>query len=67
MKIADFGRSKHMYQRDYYRESQADEVKPFKWLAIECLRDGVYGVKSDVVSTSCMYYSHIDGYNYRDQ
>ena len=51
IKVADFGLSETIEpSKDYIRQRNADGMKlPVKWLAIECLRDGVYSEKSDVV------------------
>ena len=49
--MADFGLSKTMYEKLYFRQDKSDSVRlPFKWLAIECLEDGLFSEKSDVVS-----------------
>ena len=51
IKVADFGLSKTMYEKLYFRQDRSDSVRlPFKWLAIECLEDGLFSEKSDVVS-----------------
>ena len=51
IKVADFGLSKHLYGKLYFREDTKDEVKfPFKWMAIESLQDGVFSERTDVVS-----------------
>ena len=52
--MADFGLSKTIYEKLYFRQDKSDSVRlPFKWLAIECLEDGLFSEKSDVVS-SCI-------------
>ena len=49
--MADFGLSKGLYEKMYFREDRKDRVKlPFKWMAIESLQDGVFSEKTDVVS-----------------
>ena len=49
VKVADFGKCKELYDRNYYKESERDRLKLFKWMAIECLTEGVHSTSSDVV------------------
>ena len=49
--MADFGLSKSMYEKMYFRQDKNEGIKlPIKWLAIECMEYGVFSEKSDVVS-----------------
>ena len=51
VKVADFGLSKSTYEKLYFRQEKSDNVRlPIKWLAVECIEDGVFSEKSDVVS-----------------
>ena len=54
IKISDFGLSKDVFQRNYYREGVDGEVAklPVKWMAPESLSDGHFSEKSDVVCQS---------------
>lgn len=45
--ISDFGLSRSMYTKDYYRQTHSAKV-PFKWMAHECLSDHLFSSKSDV-------------------
>ncbi|XP_076580753.1 tyrosine-protein kinase receptor TYRO3 [Chaetodon auriga] len=45
--VADFGLSKKIYSRNYYRQKVAIRV-PIKWMAMESLSESVYTIKSDV-------------------
>ena len=52
IKITDFGLSKDVFERNYFRQenSVGDRVKlPVKWMAPESLSDGHFSEKSDVV------------------
>ena len=47
VKICDFGLSKDIYKTKNY-EKKSDSPLPVKWLAIECILDGVFSIQSDV-------------------
>lgn len=49
VKISDFGLAKDIYKNDNYRKKSNDPV-PVKWMALECLRDGVFSTQSDIWS-----------------
>jgi serine/threonine protein kinase len=48
-KISDFGLSKSMYRRRYYRKTERNEV-PWRWMAYEYLENDKFKMKSDVWS-----------------
>ena len=55
IKVADFGLSKDVYARNYFRQRQLgeedeEEKLPVRWMALESLNDGVFTEKTDVVS-----------------
>ncbi|XP_067931129.1 hepatocyte growth factor receptor-like [Watersipora subatra] len=50
VKIADFGMSRDVYERDYYRMESMNKPLPMKWMAVESLKEGRYSSKSDVWS-----------------
>ncbi|XP_050691349.1 vascular endothelial growth factor receptor 1-like isoform X2 [Eriocheir sinensis] len=49
VKISDFGLAKDIYKNKNYKKT-GDGPVPVKWLAVECLRDGVFSTQSDVWS-----------------
>ena len=51
MKVGDFGLAEDVYTTGYFRQSKDSSIKlPFKWMAPESLRDGLFSEKSGVVS-----------------
>jgi len=57
IKVADFGLSRDIYERDYYSCDGRRSRLPVKWMAIESLEKGVFTSKSDVVSVAFCYRS----------
>ena len=56
IKIADFGLSVNIGDKDYYQLTKHVEVKlPLKWMAPESLSDFMFSELSDVVSGSKYY------------
>jgi len=49
VKVADFGLSRDIYEKDYYACDNKKTMLPVKWMALECLDQGKYSSKSDVV------------------
>lgn len=49
IKVADFGLSENIdHTKEYFRQDLKDTVKlPIKWMAPECINDGVFSEKSD--------------------
>ena len=54
VKVADFGLSRDIYERDYYSSDNHKAKLPVKWMALESLEKSVYNVKTDVVSLLSM-------------
>ncbi|XP_019644414.1 PREDICTED: uncharacterized protein LOC109485312 [Branchiostoma belcheri] len=50
VKVADFGLSRDIYEREYYSSGDKRAKLPVKWMAIESLTDGIYSTKTDVWS-----------------
>ena len=50
VKVADFGLSRDIYERDYYSSDNRKAKLPVKWMAIESLEKSVYSTKTDVWS-----------------
>ena len=53
--VADFGLSRDIYSRDYYRLERRVRL-PVKWLPPESLHDNMYNEKTDVVSMEEVLY-----------
>ena len=51
IKVADFGLAvEEDIGKGYFRQDRSDSVRlPFKWMALESLRNGVFTAKTDVV------------------
>ncbi|XP_063602901.1 vascular endothelial growth factor receptor 1-like [Penaeus indicus] len=49
VKISDFGLAKDIYRKENYHKKSKGPM-PVKWLAIECLREGIFSTQSDVWS-----------------
>ena len=49
VKVADFGLSRDLYHKDYYRISDKYMPLPVRWMAPESLKDHIFVQKSDVV------------------
>ena len=53
--MGDFGLAEDVYVRGYFRQNKHEAVKvPYRWMAPESLRDGLFSEKSDVVSNQLM-------------
>jgi serine/threonine protein kinase len=49
IKVADFGLSRDIYERSYYRQGSSQAV-PVKWMSPESIRNKMYNYKTDVWS-----------------
>ena len=49
VKIGDFGLSRDIHKKDYYRRGM-DTLMPLRWMAPEFLNDGTFSSQSDVFS-----------------
>ena len=49
VKVADFGLSREIYEKDYYRVSSKSPLLPIKWMAPESLNNSIFTEKTDVV------------------
>ena len=54
IKVADFGLTEDMYDRNYYRHDKSgegnNEKVPIRWMAPESIENGIYNERTDVVS-----------------
>ncbi len=48
VKVADFGLSRDVYERDYYSTDNKKAKLPVKWMPPESLEKGTYNTKTDV-------------------
>ncbi|XP_015912635.1 insulin-like peptide receptor isoform X2 [Parasteatoda tepidariorum] len=48
-KIGDFGMTRDIYETDYYRKG-GKGLLPVRWMAPECLKDGLFSSQSDIWS-----------------
>ena len=49
VKVADFGLSRDVYEKEYYSCGDRKAKLPVKWMALESIQQGVFSTKSDVV------------------
>ncbi|XP_077979883.1 hepatocyte growth factor receptor-like isoform X1 [Glandiceps talaboti] len=50
VKVADFGLSRDIYERDYYSAKDRHTKLPVRWMALESLERNIYNNKTDVWS-----------------
>ena len=54
IKVADFGLTKDIYARNYFRRDKSEEGNeeklPIRWMAPESIENDIYTEKTDVVS-----------------
>lgn len=48
VRVADFGLSRDVYEKDYYSGDNKKTKLPVKWMALESLEKGIYNHKTDV-------------------
>ena len=51
VKVADFGLSRQLISREYYKVENGATPVPVRWMAPECLAAKLFTTKSDVVSS----------------
>ncbi|XP_070394473.1 hepatocyte growth factor receptor-like isoform X2 [Dermacentor albipictus] len=73
VRIADFGLSRDVYEKDYYSDQDRKVKLPVKWMSPESLEAGVYDHKTDVWSYGVLLwelmtrgappYAHVDSWD----
>lgn len=58
MRVSDFGLSRDMYSRDYYRMGLKAAKLPVKWMPLESLNYNMYDEKTDVVCSQRVKIKH---------
>ncbi len=53
VKVSDFGLSKHVQDKEYYKTQETSAEGPVRWMSPESLTQDVFSTKSDVVSYTC--------------
>jgi hypothetical protein len=56
VKVADFGLSRELFERQYYSSKDQKAKLPVKWMALESLENFIFTAKSDVVGIRLMQY-----------
>ena len=59
VKVADFGLSRDLYFRDYYRISDRMTPLPVRWMAPESLQTNIFKLESDVVRNIAKSLTHL--------
>jgi len=54
VKVADFGLSRDVYEKEYYSSCDKKTKLPVKWMSPESLEFGHFSSKSDVVSITVL-------------
>lgn len=49
VKVADFGLSRDLFEKDYYRIADRSIPLPVRWMAPESMQRNIFKLKSDVV------------------
>ncbi len=51
IRVGDFGLAEDVYASGYFKQNDRGNVKlPYKWMALESLKDAIFTEKTDVVS-----------------
>ncbi len=53
--MGDFGLAEDVYASGYFKQNDRGNVKlPYKWMALESLKDAIFTEKTDVVRVSTL-------------
>ena len=49
LKVSDFGLTRDVYDKDYYRIEDKSRGLPIRWMSIESIKESIFTTHSDVV------------------
>ena len=49
LKVSDFGLTRDVYVKDYYRIEDKSRGLPIRWMSIESIKESIFTTHSDVV------------------
>ena len=49
LKVSDFGLTRDIYDKDYYRIQDRSRGLPIRWMSIESIKESIFTTSSDVV------------------
>ncbi len=56
VKVSDFGLTRDVYSKDYYRVEDKTRGLPIRWMSLESIQQSVFSIQSDVVSACSKFY-----------
>ena len=59
VKVADFGLTRDVYEKEYYRIEDTNQGLPIRWMSIESVKEGRFTAQNDVVGHNVTFYTHV--------